>query len=168
MFVNGTSVSLGPARSDLDHWRFETIDIAAHLSPGRNVLAAVVWNFRIWSPMAQHSERTAFIVQGDSEREQIVNTSRGLVASPRIVDRVEAILQEADGPLTIAEGDHAGTKIVRGNGAPKPTRLDEPRAKAPAQGRRRLGRVACERQRILDAQPLHDDDREADAAGDCR
>ncbi len=76
LFVNGTSVSLGPARSDLDHWRFETVDIAPQLKPGRNVLAAVVWNFGIWSPMAQLSERTAFIVQGDTEQEQVVNTAR--------------------------------------------------------------------------------------------
>jgi alpha-L-rhamnosidase len=75
LFVNGSSVSLGPARSDLDHWRFETIDIAPQLRPGRNVLAAVVWNFGIWSPMAQLSERTAFILQGDGEQEQLVNTS---------------------------------------------------------------------------------------------
>jgi alpha-L-rhamnosidase len=74
LFVNGTSVSIGPARSDLDHWRFETVDVAKQLKPGRNVLAAVVWNFGIWSPMAQLSERAGLIVQGDTDQEQIVNT----------------------------------------------------------------------------------------------
>ena len=74
LFVNGAPVSLGPARSDLDHYRFETVDIAPRLKAGRNVLAAVVWNFGIWSPMVQTSERTAFIVQGDAQAEAAVNT----------------------------------------------------------------------------------------------
>ena len=77
LYVNGTSVSLGPARSDLDHYRFETVDIARHLRPGRNVLAAVVWNFGIWSPMAQLSERTGLLVQGNGKAEEAVNTGPG-------------------------------------------------------------------------------------------
>ena len=75
LFVNGISVSIGPARSDLDHYRFETVDIAPQLKPGRNVLAAVVWNFGIYAPMAQHTYRTGFVLQGDGEAEQVVNTA---------------------------------------------------------------------------------------------
>src|SRR5215831_4225587 len=30
LFVNGVRVVSGPARGDLNHWRFETIDIASH------------------------------------------------------------------------------------------------------------------------------------------
>ncbi|HXE81611.1 MAG TPA: alpha-L-rhamnosidase C-terminal domain-containing protein [Vicinamibacterales bacterium] len=77
LFVNGTRVLSGPARGDLDHWRFETADIAQHLAAGRNVLAAVVWNYAEHAPMAQMSYRTAFIVQGDSEAEHVVNTGPG-------------------------------------------------------------------------------------------
>ncbi|MGD0921915.1 MAG: glycoside hydrolase, partial [Terriglobia bacterium] len=44
LFVNGRRVLAGPARGDLYHWRFETLDIAPHLRAGKNVLAAVVWN----------------------------------------------------------------------------------------------------------------------------
>jgi alpha-L-rhamnosidase len=43
--VNRRRVGLGPSRSDLGHWRYETYDIAPFLLPGRNVLAATVWNF---------------------------------------------------------------------------------------------------------------------------
>ncbi len=75
LFINGTSVSSGPARSDLATWAFESIDLAPYLQAGSNVLAAVVWNFGELRPMAQHSFRTAFIVQGDTEQEAIVNTS---------------------------------------------------------------------------------------------
>ena len=73
-YVNGTSVCLGPARGDLFHWRFETVDIAPYLRPGKNVVAAVVWNFGLLKPWAQVSLRTGLIVQGDSPREQGVNT----------------------------------------------------------------------------------------------
>jgi hypothetical protein len=37
-------VPWGPARGDLLHWRFETVDLSPHLMAGRNILAAVVWN----------------------------------------------------------------------------------------------------------------------------
>ena len=58
LFVNGARVATGPARGDLDHWRFETVDIASHLHGGRNVIAAIVWNFGIQAPMAQISHET--------------------------------------------------------------------------------------------------------------
>ncbi len=74
LLINGNSVGVGPARGDLNHWRFETIDIAAHLKPGANVLAAVVWNFGEQRPVAQMSLRTAFILQGNSKAESTVNT----------------------------------------------------------------------------------------------
>ena len=74
LFVNGARVATGPARGDLDHWRFETIDIVSHLHTGRNVLAAVVWNFGADAPMAQISNETGFILQGDGPVEAAVNT----------------------------------------------------------------------------------------------
>lgn len=74
LFVNGKETCLGPARGDLQHWRFETIDIAAHLKEGTNVLAAVVWNFGEHSPVAQITFKTGFILQGDGDAEKIVNT----------------------------------------------------------------------------------------------
>jgi len=74
LFINGTEVCKGPARGDLAHWRFETIDIAQYLNTGKNVLAAVVWNFGEFSPLAQMSNKTALIVQGNNEAEGVVNT----------------------------------------------------------------------------------------------
>src|SRR3569833_2215701 len=44
LFVNGRRVVWGPARGDLFHWRYESVDIAEHLREGSNLLAAVVWN----------------------------------------------------------------------------------------------------------------------------
>ena len=74
LYVNGTRVVAGPARGDLFHWRFETLDIASHLHTGKNVLAAVVWNFAEQAPMAQMTNKTGFILQGDGDKEQVANT----------------------------------------------------------------------------------------------
>ena len=76
LFVNGARVATGPARGDLDHWRFETVDVAPQLRAGRNVLAAIVWNFGAEAPMAQISYETGFLLQGDGEAEAVVNTGK--------------------------------------------------------------------------------------------
>jgi len=73
-FVNGKAVCFGPARGDLAHWFYESIDIAPFLKPGKNLLAAAVWNFGDDKPWAQFSLKTALIVQGNSAPEQIANT----------------------------------------------------------------------------------------------
>ena len=74
LFVNGQFVGLGPARGDVAHWRFETLDLAPFLKPGKNTLAAVVWNFGPHAPLAQMSYQTGFIVQGNGPAEAVVNT----------------------------------------------------------------------------------------------
>ena len=75
LFVNGNAVCIGPERADLEHWHFESIDIALFLKPGKNILSAIVWNFGELKPWAQFSIKTAFIVQGNSPKEEIVNTN---------------------------------------------------------------------------------------------
>lgn len=74
LYVNGIEVCAGPARSDPDHWKFETVDIAAQLSEGKNAVSAVVWNFAEYAPLAQMSNKTAFILQGNGPGEMLVNT----------------------------------------------------------------------------------------------
>ncbi len=74
LFVNGKLVSLGPARGDVYHWNFETIDIASHLQSGKNSIAAKVWNEAELRPQAQMTLRTGFILQGATTAEEIVNT----------------------------------------------------------------------------------------------
>jgi alpha-L-rhamnosidase len=76
LHVNGKYAGEGPARGDLFHWRFETVDLAPLLQPGRNVLAAIVWNFGELAPVAQMSNRTGFLMQGDTQAEADVNTGR--------------------------------------------------------------------------------------------
>ena len=75
LFVNEKLVSLGPARGDLSHWNFETVDIATYLKAGKNILAAQVWNEGEWKPEAQITFRTGFILQGATVNEAAVNTN---------------------------------------------------------------------------------------------
>ena len=65
LFVNGERVGAGPARGDLNHWRYETYDIARLLKPGKNVLATLVWNFGTQAPMAQVTHQTGFLLAGE-------------------------------------------------------------------------------------------------------
>ncbi len=75
LFVNGKSVCVGAARGDILNWNFETIDIASELVAGKNVIAALVWNMGEYLPGAQITKKTAFILQGNSEKEKAVNTN---------------------------------------------------------------------------------------------
>jgi alpha-L-rhamnosidase len=94
LYVNGERVGDGPARGDLAHWRYETFDLAPMLKAGANTLAATVWNFGVYGPVAQTSDRTAFLLQGDGKAEAAVNSDEswmvevepGQVALPRVAD----------------------------------------------------------------------------------
>lgn len=77
LYVNGALVCYGPAKSDLYHWNFETVDIAPYLLKGNNTIAAVVWNFGEDKPVWQISYQTAFILQGNTKAEEVVNTDKG-------------------------------------------------------------------------------------------
>jgi hypothetical protein len=98
LFVNGHRVVWGPARGDLNHWRFETVDLASHLKPGRNVLAAVVWNFSQYAPEAQITNRTGFILQGDTPAERAADTN----------DTWRGIRNEAYTPIPITHSTVGG------------------------------------------------------------
>jgi alpha-L-rhamnosidase len=76
LYVNGTLVSLGPARGDLNYWNYETVDLAPWLNAGKNTITAIVWNEAQYRPEAQISLRTGFILQGGSTNEAILNTNR--------------------------------------------------------------------------------------------
>ncbi len=76
LYVNGERVSWGPAAGDLFHWRYESVDLAPHLKPGRNVLAAVVWNYAGLAPQSQITDQTGFLLQGDTAAERVADTGR--------------------------------------------------------------------------------------------
>ena len=74
LYVNGERVGDGPAKTDLPHWRYESFDLAKYLHAGENVIAATVWNFGMYAPLAVVSDRTAFLLQGDGAAEVAINT----------------------------------------------------------------------------------------------
>ena len=79
LYVNGEQVSSGPQRSDVMHWRYETVDLAPKLRAGRNVIAALVWN---WGAARARWRSTAIAPascsRATAEREAaLVNTGPG-------------------------------------------------------------------------------------------
>jgi hypothetical protein len=76
LFVNGTRVAWGPARGDRFHWRYESVDIARRLKTGKNVIAAVVWNFGAEAPQAQQTIETGFLLQGDTAAQRVIDTNQ--------------------------------------------------------------------------------------------
>lgn len=79
LYVNGQLASVGPASSDLNHWKYETVDIAAFLHVGKNMVGATVWNEGKYKAITQFSNSTAFILQGNTAREYELNTNRDWV-----------------------------------------------------------------------------------------
>jgi hypothetical protein len=98
LFVNGERAAIGPARGDLNHWRYETVDIGKYLKSGKNVLAAVVWNFGDLAPMAQTTNQTGFLLQGDGRDERIADTNQSW----------KCIRNKSYSPVTVTNGDVRG------------------------------------------------------------
>src|ERR1035438_646422 len=66
LFVNGHRAGDGPARGDVAHWRYERFDLAPLLQPGQNLITATVWNFGVYAPIAQMTDRTAFLLESEA------------------------------------------------------------------------------------------------------
>ncbi|ESQ89246.1 hypothetical protein ABAC460_13190 [Asticcacaulis sp. AC460] len=88
LYVNGQRVGAGPSRGDLAHWRYETLDLAPYLKPGRNVVAAEVWNavedttktrFQT-APLAQLSAGLGFWLEGEGGASALDTASGWLAA----------------------------------------------------------------------------------------
>ncbi|WP_297098520.1 alpha-L-rhamnosidase C-terminal domain-containing protein [uncultured Draconibacterium sp.] len=74
LFVNEQLVSLGPARGDLLHWHYETVDLGPYLRPGKNIIAAQVWNEAEYRAEGHLSMQTGFILQGGTTDAEVLNT----------------------------------------------------------------------------------------------
>jgi hypothetical protein len=94
LYVNGQRVGDGPARGDLTHWRYERFDLAPMLHSGSNLITATVWNFGVYAPVAQMTDRTAFLLESDSSGNSDISTptdwqvevESGHKASPRVAN----------------------------------------------------------------------------------
>jgi alpha-L-rhamnosidase len=103
-------VARGPARGDLNHWRFETVDLAPHLQPGRNVAAAVVWNFGRHTPEAQQTYQTGFVLEvpADAPQEaQNLRTGAGWKGwTNPAYSPLPVTFQQVRGYFVVGPGDH--------------------------------------------------------------
>jgi alpha-L-rhamnosidase len=77
LYVNGQRVGDGPARGDLSHWRYERFELAPMLRAGKNLITATVWNWGILAPVAQMSDRTAFLLESEAAGEEGISTPEG-------------------------------------------------------------------------------------------
>jgi hypothetical protein len=104
LFVNGQRAGDGPARGDLTHWRYERFDLAPLLKSGQNLITATVWNFGVYAPIAQITDRTAFLLESQATGDSSIRTPEGWMVevepghSP--LDRTSVGLKEyfASGP----------------------------------------------------------------------
>ena len=74
LYVNGHRVGDGPARGDLLHWRYERFDLTPFLQPGPNLITVTVWNFGVLAPLAQISDRTAFLLESEANGPDNIST----------------------------------------------------------------------------------------------
>jgi alpha-L-rhamnosidase len=97
LFVNGHRVGDGPARADLAHWRYERFDLAPFLQPGKNLIAATVWHFGVYAPVAQMSDRTAFLLESEASGDSSISTPKDWLveqdSGQRPLDRTSVTLK---------------------------------------------------------------------------
>jgi len=103
LYVNGRRVGDGPARGDLSHWRYERFDLAPLLHAGHNLITATVWNWGIFAPIAQISDRTAFLLESEAAGAEGISTPDGwqveIESGHRALDR-----SSVDVPTYFASG----------------------------------------------------------------
>jgi alpha-L-rhamnosidase len=103
LYVNGQRAGDGPARGDLVHWRYERLDIAPLLKQGENVIAAMVWNYGVLAPVAQMSDRTAFLLESEATGDDSISTPKGwmveVAVGHKLLSRISGIQEYvASGP----------------------------------------------------------------------
>ncbi|SFU20008.1 Alpha-L-rhamnosidase N-terminal domain-containing protein [Algoriphagus locisalis] len=74
LFVNGHRVSYGPAKGDLETYKYDIVDIAPYLVQGENVIAALVYNGGKDRPLAFISVQTAFMLDVENTEYAFLRT----------------------------------------------------------------------------------------------
>lgn len=74
LFVNGNRVCYGPAKGDLQTYKYDIFDIAPFLKAGENLLAALVYNGGADKPLAFLSVQTAFMLRSEEDKFSELNT----------------------------------------------------------------------------------------------
>ncbi|TLP82735.1 alpha-L-rhamnosidase C-terminal domain-containing protein [Maribacter sp. ACAM166] len=75
LYVNGTLITHGPQLSDIQHWKYETLNLKDFLQKGENVLAVKVINFGKRRFLGMQSIFTSLMVNGVTENAKKLNTT---------------------------------------------------------------------------------------------
>lgn len=66
LYVNEQEVCYGPAKGDLQTWKYDVVDIAPYLTSGKNVIAALVFNHGKDKAMSLFNIQTAFLFRTEN------------------------------------------------------------------------------------------------------
>jgi alpha-L-rhamnosidase len=120
--INGDLLSIGPDRSDLDHWSFASYRIK--FPRGKNVIEALLWWVGDKAPRAQISHRGGFIFSAEGEMGKILNTGKGNWSVKKIEgSRFSKPLPPGfvghnhiiDGNRYFSHGDFVAAEIIEGS-----------------------------------------------------
>lgn len=75
LYVNGLFITHGPQLSDIQHYKFETLNLKDFLKQGKNVIAVKVINFGKRRFLGMQSIFTSVMVNGLTENAKIINTT---------------------------------------------------------------------------------------------
>ncbi len=84
LYINGKYLVSGPSTADINHYRYETLDIADKLNLGKNVIAVEVVNFGEYRKASTMTFQTAFILQGD--KNNVVNLNTGKASKWKVLN----------------------------------------------------------------------------------
>ena len=76
LFVNGERVCYGPAKGDLQTWKYDVVDIAPFLKKGKNVVSSLVYNGGKDKPLSFFSVQTAFMLRPEEAGYNWINTDQ--------------------------------------------------------------------------------------------
>ena len=76
LFVNGKYIVSGPSSGDINHYRYETVDIAENFKSGKNTIAVEVVNFGEYRKASTMTFQTALIIQGEKNNVVDINTRK--------------------------------------------------------------------------------------------
>ncbi len=75
LYENGHFITHGPQLSDIQHYKFETLNLKDYLNKGKNVIAVKVINFGKRRFLGMQSIFTSVMVNGVTENAKVVNTT---------------------------------------------------------------------------------------------
>ncbi|WP_405412662.1 hypothetical protein [Maribacter sp. Asnod1-A12] len=75
LYVNGEFITHGPQLSDIQHYKYETLNLKDYLKQGENVIAVKVINFGKRRFLGMQSIFTSVMVNGVTDNAKIINTT---------------------------------------------------------------------------------------------